>query len=87
MNEEITKYDLEYMSVHCTGVKWRYLEPNIFYFTKDEKEYEFTQNGDIDCIADTDHIRCVIKKQFLPWLKDERIKELEAENAELKGKK
>ena len=80
---EIAKYDLEYSGVLCTGIKWRYPEPNIFYFTKDGKEYEFTQTEDVDCIADTDHIRCVIEYQFLPWLKDEHIKELESENAAL----
>lgn len=81
---EIAKYDLEYSGVLCTGIKWRYPEPNIFYFTKDGKEYEFTQTEDVDCIADTDHIRCVIEYQFLPWLKDEHIKELESENAALR---
>ncbi len=81
---EIAKYDFEYSGVLCTGIKWRYPEPNIFYFTKDGKEYEFTQTEDVDCIADTDHIRCVIEYQFLPWLKDEHIKELESENAALR---
>ena len=74
MDEKITEYDLEYMGVKCTGAKWRYPEQNIFYFIKDGKDYEFTQMEDVDCIADTDHIRCVIEDQFLPWLKDERIK-------------
>lgn len=76
---EISKYDLEYMGVKCTGVEWSYENGNVFYFTKDGKEYTFMQTEYIRCSADTDHIRCVIEDQFLPWLKDERIKELEAD--------
>lgn len=67
---EITRYDLEYKGVRCTGVKWRYPEPHIFYFTKDGKNYEFAQTEYIKCSADTDHIRRVIEEQFLPLLKD-----------------
>ena len=81
MSEKITKYNLEYEGVLCTGVQWGY---GRFYFTKDGKEYEFDQTEDIQCVADTDHIRCVIKEQFLPWIKDEHIKELQAENAALR---
>ena len=81
MSEKITKYNLEYEGVLCTGVQWGY---GRFYFTKDCKEYEFDQTEDIQCVADTDHIRCVIKEQFLPWIKDEHIKELQAENAALR---
>lgn len=83
-DKEITKYDIAYRDVLCTGVKWRYPEPHIFYFTKDGKEYEFTQTEYIHFIADIDHIRCVIVDQFLPWWKNERIKELESENAALR---
>ena len=86
-DEEITKYDIAYRDVLCTGVKWRYPENNIFYFTKDGKNYEFEQKDYIDNqSADTDHIRCVIVDQFLPWWKNDRIKELEAENAALREK-
>lgn len=81
MSEKITKYNLEYEGVLCTGVQWGY---GRFYFTKDCKEYEFDQTEDIQCVADTDHIRCVIKEQFLPWIKDEHIKKLQAENAALR---
>lgn len=85
IDKEITKYDIAYMDVLCMGVKWRYPENNIFYFTKDGKNYEFEQKYYIDNqSADTDHIRCVIVDQFLPWWKNERIKELEAENAALR---
>ena len=82
---EISKYDLEYMGVKCTGVEWSSENGNVFYFTKDGKEHKFKQGEDkyYGFVADTDYIRCVIKDQFLPWLKDERIKELEAENADL----
>lgn len=79
-DKEITKYDIAYRDVLCTGVKWRYPENNIFYFTKDGKEYEFEQKYYIDNqSADTDHIRCVIVDQFLPWWENERIKELAEE--------
>ena len=70
MNNEITRYDLEYKGVRCTGVKWRYPEPHIFYFMKDGKNYEFAQTEYIKCSADTAHILRVIEEQFLPWLKD-----------------
>lgn len=86
MNTNVTEYNLEYMGVKCKAVAWRYPEPHIFYFTKDGKEYEFTQTEYIHFIADIDHIRCVIRDQFLPWLKDERIKELESENAALRDR-
>ena len=76
MNSNVTEYNLEYMGVKCKAVAWRYPEPHIFYFTKDGKEYEFTQTEDVHFIADIDHIRCVIGDQFLPWLKDEQIKDL-----------
>ena len=79
----IDKYDVEYMGVKCTGVDWTH---SVFYFTKDENEYTYMQTKAVDCNADTDHIRCVIEEQFLPWWKDERIKELEEENAKLKDK-
>lgn len=84
IDEKITKYDIEYKDVLCTGVKWRYPENNIFYFTKDGKTYEFTQTENVNFISDIDHIRCVIVDQFLPWWKNERIKELESENAALR---
>ena len=71
MSKKITTYNLEYKSVICTGVQWRYPEPHIFYFAKDGKYYEFTQNEYIDSNADTDHICCVIEQQFLPWLEEE----------------
>ena len=81
MSENITKYNLEYKGVLCTGVQWGY---GKFFFTKDGKEYEFDQTKYIQCVADTDYIRCVIEENFLPWVKDERIKELKAENAALR---
>ena len=79
----IDKYDIEYMGVKCTGVDWT---RHIFYLTKDGNKYTYMQTKAVYCNADTDHIRCVIEEQFLPWWKDERIKELEEENAKLKDK-
>lgn len=82
----MTEYDIEYMGVKCTGVEWKNTLYSIFYFTKDGKTYTFIPKEYISCSADTDHIRCVIKDQFLPWWKDQRIKELETENAELRAR-
>lgn len=73
----ITKYDVEYMNVKCTGVDWENSLNNMFYFVKDGKTYAFIQKGYIGCGADTDHIRFVIEKQFLPWWKNQRINDLE----------
>lgn len=77
------KYDIEYMGVTCIGADW---ENGVFKFIKDGKEYNFVQTRGIICRADTDHIRCVIEDQFLPFWKDQHIKELEAENAELRAR-
>lgn len=82
----IDKYDLEYMEVKCVGVSWNYETENVFYFMKDGIEYAFKQIEDVSCSSDTDHIRCVIEDQFLPWWTYNRIKELESENAELRSK-
>ena len=81
----IEKYDIEYMGVKCTGVDWAHPVNNVFYFTKDGQNYTYMQTEYISSSADTDHIRCVIEEQFLPWWKNDRIKELEAENADLKN--
>lgn len=64
----ITKYDIKYLDVLCTGVMWRYPELSVFYFINNGKEYEFVENYNVYCSADTDYIRIVIKWQFLPWL-------------------
>lgn len=61
----MTKYNLNYLGVLCTGVEWG--NPNKFNFTYQGKDFEWTQQQYIDCSADTDHIRCVIEEQFLPW--------------------
>ena len=82
----IEKYDIEYMGVKCTGVDWAHSVNDVFYFTKDGQNYTYMQTEYISSSADTDHIRCVIEEQFLPWWKDQRIKKLEAENAELQAR-
>ena len=74
--EKITPYKVRYKDVLCTGVKWGYPEPNVFYFIKDGKEYEYTQMKELHCSSDIDHIRCVIAEQFLSEWRDERIKKL-----------
>lgn len=65
----MSKYNLEYLGVVCTGVDWKYPDKNVFYFTYDGKNYIFTQVQDVHCEADTDHIKRVIKEQFLPRIK------------------
>lgn len=66
MTDEVTVYDITYLGILCEGVCWK---TQTFYFVKDDKHYKFEQLGDISCSADTDHIKRVIKEQFLPWLK------------------
>lgn len=86
VEEKVTKYSLEYLGVKCTGVSWKDNGVNVFFFTKDGKDYRFLQVEKVHCNSDTDHIRLVIEYLFLPWLRIERIKELESENAELKAR-
>lgn len=81
-----SKYDIEYMGVKCTEVEWNEPIYIIFHFVKDGKTYHFISRKHYDCSADTDHIRCVIEEEFLPYWKDEHIKHLEAKNAELKAR-
>lgn len=86
VEEKVTKYSLEYLGVKCTGVSWKDNGVNVFFFTKDGKDYRFLQVEKVHCNSETDYIRLVIEYLFLPWLRIERIKELEAENAELKAR-
>lgn len=80
MEKEMTKYDLQYNNVKCTGVDW---EKKIFCFEIAGKTYIHHQKKDISCNADTDHIRCVIDefiedikdKLFLQFLNDEWFQE------------
>lgn len=81
----MTEYDIEYMGVKCTGVEWGCNSEHIFHFEKNGKKYEFEQEYAICLVSDTDYIRAIIEYQFLPWWKDQRIKELETENAELRA--
>lgn len=66
----MTEYNVKYLDVLCTGAEWNYKEPNKFLFTYCGRNFEFTQQQEISCSADTDHIRCVIEEQFLPWYKE-----------------
>lgn len=68
--EEITKYNLIYKEVECTGVEWTFYEKgyNIFYFTYRNQNYVFHQTEYIYSNADTDHIRMTIDYQFFPYL-------------------
>ena len=70
-------YDVEYMGVKCTGVRWSSEYGNIFRFEKDEECFVFEQRGGIESNADTDHIKKVIKYQFLPWWADKKIGDLQ----------
>lgn len=58
-SDDTDKYRVEYDGVVCTEVNWGTKE---FCFTFKGKEYKYTQQGDISCNADTDHIRCVIEE-------------------------
>ena len=71
MDEKITKYDLEYKGVKCTGVNW---EDDIFYLTVAKTEYVYTPTEWISCSADTDHIRCVIN-EFIEDIKEKLFQE------------
>lgn len=68
--EEVTKYDLTYKEIKCTGVEWAFSEKgyNTFYFVYKNQGYVFIQNEYIDSNADTDHIRMTIDYQFIPYL-------------------
>ena len=59
----VEKYDVEYKGVKCIGVDW---ETKLFLFEYDGEVHIWFQTADVDCTADTDHIRCVIEDQFLP---------------------
>lgn len=63
-----SRYSLEYKGVFCSEVAWDFANGSVFYFTVDGRDYRFTQINEVHCNADTDHIRCVIEEQFLPWL-------------------
>lgn len=63
----MTEYDLEYMGVKCTGVEQN---EYTFHFEYLGKEYVFEQEIEVESSADTDHIRIVIKEQFLPFVKE-----------------
>lgn len=59
----MTKYDLEYKGVKCTGADWE-ADPNKFSLIYKGRQYLYEQKRFISQSADTDHIRCVIN-QFL----------------------
>lgn len=67
----MTEYNIEYLGVLCTGAEWNYKEPNKFLFTYRGRNFEFIQQQEISCSADTDHIKRVIEEQFLPWWKSD----------------
>lgn len=67
MEEKWSSYNLDYMDVYCSAVQWRYKKPSIFKFIYKGKDFIFYQRFPVDAVADTDHIRCVIEEQFLPW--------------------
>lgn len=71
MENKITKYDLEYKGVKCTGVDW---ENDIFFLTLAGEKHEYTPEEWISCSADTDHIRCVIS-EFVEKIKEKLFQE------------
>ena len=74
---ELSKYDLEYQGVKCTGVDW---EHRIFCFIKNEEEYRYQQQTYYSCTADTDHIRWIIENEFLPFWNSQHIDDILEEN-------
>ena len=75
MEKNYCSYNLEYEGVLCTAVNW---EDYIFVFQFHGKEYQYQQQGNISCSADTGHIRCVIlefKQQLMQKFFDEHYNE------------
>lgn len=78
-NKVATYYGLPYLDVICYSVHWGE-DGNIFNFIIEGNSFDFLQTELVFATADTDHIKAVIKEQFLPWYREwkqvkERIKE------------
>lgn len=69
--ENVSKYDIDFRGVHCSGVMWG-LEPYVFLFERNGFKYEYEQPRYIESSADTDHIRIVIGL-FLEQLADNAL--------------
>lgn len=69
--ENVSKYDIDFRGVHCSGVMWG-LEPYVFLFERNGFKYEYEQPRYIGSSADTDHIRIVIGL-FLEQLADNAL--------------
>lgn len=70
-------YDVEYMGVKCTGVRWSSEDDSIFRFEKDGEEFVFEQRELVESNTEEQHIENVIKYQFLPWWADKKIEDLQ----------
>lgn len=68
-NKIATYYGLSYLGVICYSVHWNE-KGNIFTFIIEGNSFDFLQTEPVYASADTDHIRCVIEEQFLPWYKE-----------------
>lgn len=55
----IDVYSIEHKGITCTGVDWTD-SPSRFFFSIGPFQFVYKQNGQYNCKADTDHIRCVI---------------------------
>lgn len=53
----MTEYNIKYNDVHCTGVDW---DKKKFTFIYKKHIFTYTQEMEVSCTADTDHIRVVI---------------------------
>jgi hypothetical protein len=65
----MTDYNLKYNEVNCIGVDW---EKKEFSFIYKKHLFVYKQESEIDCSADTDHIRIAINC-FLQHINDKMI--------------
>ena len=62
--KEISQYNIEYKGVKCTEARWN-SKPIKFQFVYKGNYIIYEQQGEIDCNADTDHIRMAIEEFLL----------------------
>lgn len=68
-NKVATYYGLPYLGIICHMVHWSE-KGNIFTFVTEGNSFDFLQTEPVSATADTDHIKAVIKEQFLPWYRE-----------------
>ena len=70
-------YDVEYMGVKCTGVRWSSGDGSIFRFEKDGEEFVFEQQDFVESNTEEQHVEKVIESQFLPWWFNKKVEDLQ----------